>query len=296
MENNHNIEELVAEKDFNNLSNAQKVMVIKELGTKEAYTEMRNFVLAFQNEDEEQAPAEMRQKIMDAYDKQHIKSAKKIIPFWKPGNNVIRQPLTYALIAASLLIAVFILLPYSSNNNNPQLAENKSKKEISKEESPQTEKKSNEQTEALQSIKEDTIDKNANNLGYTDASKTRVEPAILENVASEESEMVKDTESLTLADEPAETTRLDSEIQNLALGPAEIEKPQPYADNDITGQTIENDDESVMEVSRLSKKERIQSSSNQLSQESDLSDAKSGSGNTFSFRINTLEEDHYTGY
>lgn len=296
MENNHNIEELVAEKDFDQLSDTQKEMVIKELGTEEAYTEMRNFVLAFQNEDEEQAPAEMRQNIMDAYDKQHKKSTKKIIPLWKPGKNVLKQPLTYALVAASVLIAVFILLPYSSNNIKPQLAENKSKKEINKEETPKTEKKSNAQTEALQSIKEDTIDKNANSLGYTDRSKTRVESDLLENADSEDREMVKDAESLSVADKPEEINRLESENQNIPVAPNTMEQVEPSADNERMDQAVDNVGVSAMDVSRLSKKERVQSSTNSLAQEIELSDAKSDSGNALSFRVLALEEDHYTAY
>jgi len=296
MKNNHNIEELVAEKDFDQLSDTQKEMVIKELGTEEAYTEMRNFVLAFQNEDEEQAPAEMRQNIMDAYDKQHKKSTKKIIPLWKPGKNVLKQPLTYALVAASVLIAVFILLPYSSNNIKPQLAENKSKKEINKEETPKTEKKSNAQTEALQSIKEDTIDKNANSLGYTDRSKTRVESDLLENADSEDREMVKDAESLSVADKPEEINRLESENQNIPVAPNTMEQVEPSADNERMDQAVDNVGVSAMDVSRLSKKERVQSSTNSLAQEIELSDAKSDSGNALSFRVLALEEDHYTAY
>lgn len=131
MENKYDIEEWVATRSFNELSESEKEIVIKQLGSPAAYTEMRRIVISFQSEDSEIVPSAVRHNILDAFDSHHSSSDKKIISISKPKEKGYKKVLAFALLAASILIVVFLILPEKENLQNTQIAENKVKKEIS---------------------------------------------------------------------------------------------------------------------------------------------------------------------
>ncbi|NEN24430.1 hypothetical protein G3O08_13040 [Cryomorpha ignava] len=130
MENKYDIEAWVATRSFDELSEAEKTFVIEELGSQVAYSEMRRIVLSIQSEDEEIMPGFVRQNIMNAFDSHYRSSDEKIIPMVKSKTQGYKKILVYGLIAASILVAVFLILPEKNSNSNKQIAENKVKKEI----------------------------------------------------------------------------------------------------------------------------------------------------------------------
>ena len=291
MENNHNIEDLVAEKDFDQLSDYQKEMVLRELGTEEAYTEMRNFVLTFKDEAEEEAPAAMRKNIMDAFDAHHKDSDKKIIALWKPQTKAYKQPLIYLLLAASLLFAVYIFLPDSNGVNKPQLAENKSKKEISSDTAPKTERKYNTESEPAQ-IEEDSIEKKTPSSSSVASDETIIETDI------SESEVSEDTKSPDLDFELNEIKRVQNEDQITQPAPTTIKNFEAMSDSENISPSIQSEDGDVMEITNKENKntDRIQSLESSISKKSRVSQVKSETVNTISFRIRMLQDDHYTAY
>lgn len=130
MEKKYDIEEWASTRDFEELGEKEKTTVIEALGSEEAYTDMRKIILSFQSQDQDLMPNDLHQSIMDSFDLHHRKSRGKIIPIIKSGSGA-KNILVYAMLAASIIVGVFLLLPWKNTKSDNQLADNSSKKEIS---------------------------------------------------------------------------------------------------------------------------------------------------------------------
>lgn len=127
MDNKNNIEEWVAKRNFEELSEAEKAIAVEALDSEEAYSDIRKIVISFQADDDVAPPTAVHQNIMDAFDAHNRDEQTKIVPITAPKQKGSRKILAYALLAASVLIAVFLILP-QKNHIKEQIAENKSEK------------------------------------------------------------------------------------------------------------------------------------------------------------------------
>ena len=127
------ISSLLKSKDFDALNTDEQAIIISEFGSREKYNELRKIILDQANSPDLLPPDAIRKNVMASFDAFHSKGKRKI-GLWIPQRNWYRQPITLILAAASILIAVFLILPYGSDNlNRTKIAENKPlKKESAK--------------------------------------------------------------------------------------------------------------------------------------------------------------------
>ncbi len=143
MKNEYDIEELLSTKGFDELSADEKEFVLNALDSEKAYNDLRQVIQSFREIKEDEVPEALREKTMAAFEQAFDAPKRNIITLDanKKNRNIIK-PLVYILVAASVLVAVFLFLPQTEHSKNSQLAENKT--ELKKDSiSPKSEAKSN---------------------------------------------------------------------------------------------------------------------------------------------------------
>lgn len=227
MDKKYDIEEWVATRSFEELNEAEKAFVVSELGSKAGYTEMRRIVLSFQSENEEIVPGSVRHNIMDAFDLHHGSSDKKIIPIAQPRERKYKKVMAYVLLAASIIVAVFLILPDKSKSSNQQIAENKIKKEI-------TSDSAEHRAKAKSDIEETA--KAENNVKEEEFKSQPTAPHLKDSKTAEE-DMVE-TESQEMSDENIQSFSAESDNDYAGSTQAVV----------ITDAMQERDEKSVAEI------------------------------------------------
>ncbi len=127
------ISSLLKSKDFEALNTEEQAFVLSEFGSREKYQAMRVVLMDQSSSPDIILPIEMRNDVMNSFDAFHSKKERRI-GLWIPERTWYRQPVMIALAAASVLIAIFLILPHTGENlNRAKIAENKPlKKETSK--------------------------------------------------------------------------------------------------------------------------------------------------------------------
>lgn len=125
-ENEEKIYDLISSKSFEELTEAEKTLVLESLGSEDLYENMREANLAAEEamSDNVAPPPEMKDSVMAAFDE---KDEKRGIVWWK-----------YAAAVAALVVGAFVFWP-SGNLDREPIAENVERKDstIKKEQSPE---------------------------------------------------------------------------------------------------------------------------------------------------------------
>lgn len=139
---------LLKTKGFDALNAEEQIFVVSEFGSREKYEAMREVLMDQSTSPNVLPPVEIRKNVMDAFDHFHSKE-KRRIGLWIPQRKWYRQPITIALAAASILVAIFLILPYTGENlNRAKIAETKP----SKKESPKTTSDKSDSVKAVESL------------------------------------------------------------------------------------------------------------------------------------------------
>lgn len=295
------ISSLLKSKDSDALNAEEQVFVISEIGSREKYNELRKIILDQSNAPDLLPPDAIRKNVMDSFDAFHSKEKRKI-GLWIPRRNWYRQPITLILAAASILIAIFLILPYGGENlNRAKIAENKPlKKESAK----------------TSSEKSDTVKAAAN----LDRKKDKATSLESENKQGEikseqqsfsQAKALKDTNEdayiLTKA-EPVASAPAFKELQSATEGESPLVKITP--ENDIS--SFESDSNQDMRVNNRSLAQSKSSERRSRSSEMDTmfememstSEESMKAGNARDsvemkadiFRISQPLSDHYVAY
>lgn len=282
MDNKYDIEEWIGTRGFEELTEAEKAIIINELGSQAAYTEMRKIVLSLQTENEEIIPSSVRHNIMDAFDLHHGSTEKKIIPIAKPRDSSYKKVIAYALLAASIIVGVFLILPDKSNSSNQQIAENKIKKEIS-----------SDSLEPTQNVKKEVENtEHTENLEMEQDIKLEPNAPALEDSKNQE-KYKSETESFETDNENAQSfsakSDKDYEVRDKAYGSTD-------AIQEMEEQSVAKIAAPPPPVQEMSLDQENEYSSERQQARGSKSLSKSKNAPVFRFKIESFTQNHYTSY
>jgi hypothetical protein len=130
----YNLDELLRAKPFSKLNEDERTFALGLCESAEQYEVMRSAALFSESvlvEDESAPPLHLKATVMSAFEeKHHQSSGKKVIPFHTEKKSWHQYSLVRIGIAAALIGVLFMLLPLNVSRNE-QIAEKKSKPNVS---------------------------------------------------------------------------------------------------------------------------------------------------------------------
>lgn len=130
----YNLDELLRAKPFSKLNEDERTFALGLCESAEQYEVMRSAALFSESvlvEDESAPPLHLKATVMSAFEeKHHQSSGKKVIPFHTEKKSWHQYSLVRIGIAAALIGVLFMLLPLNDSRNE-QIAEKKSKPNVS---------------------------------------------------------------------------------------------------------------------------------------------------------------------
>lgn len=282
MDNKYDIEEWVVTRGFEELTEAEKAIVINQLGSQTAYTDMRRIVLSFQSEDEEIIPSSVRHNIMDAFDLHHESADKKIIPIAEPKDRSYKKVIAYALLAASILVGVFLISQYNNSSKNQQIAENKIKNEIS-----------SDSIEPAQNIKKEVEN-------TEDTENLEKEQENIQEPKAPEFEVNKNHEEYKAETESFETNNRNGQSFSVKTDKDYVVREEANVSSDamqvMEEQSIDEIAAPPKPVLEMSLDQENEYSSQLQQTRSSESLSKSKNTPVFTFKIEGFSQNHYTSY